>query len=306
MSKFEELIKKEFKVIGRHKYDHLKKQLEKLDQNDIEALIKFRKIENISVSDAEKMVAKFEETHEEKPQSEQMTEYFKNLRNHKKEEVEILTDEDFKKILYNKFMFEYRKKNNVKYNLDGDSSENLKPIFYYFLGDFDNFLKCGNLLKSDKFVPSLNKGLLLVGNYGNGKTSTMEAFSEVTKFTKKYFQVIGAKEAVTKYSFLKNDNEKQKLFYDDLVNRKYLFDDILKEDKASSYGITNLFEQILEEKYRKKITTHATLNYKVDNGKVIEDAGVAVRQLGEKYGGYLYDRVFSMFNVIEFKGKSKR
>ena len=50
MSKFEELIKKEFKVIGRHKYDHLKKQLEKLDQNDIEALIKFRKIENISVS----------------------------------------------------------------------------------------------------------------------------------------------------------------------------------------------------------------------------------------------------------------
>ena len=105
---------------------------------------------------------------------------------------------------------------------------------------------------------------------------------------------------------MKNDNEKQKLFYDDLVNRKYLFDDILKEDKASSYGITNLFEQILEEKYRKKITTHATLNYKVDNGKVIEDAGVAVRQLGEKYGGYLYDRVFSMFNVIEFKGKSKR
>lgn len=306
MSKFEKLIKDEFKVIGRHKYEHIKKQLSKLDQNDIDALIKFRKIENISVSDAEKMVSKFEEINLEKPQTEQMKEYFKNLRNPKKEEIKILNDEDFKKILYNKFMFEYQKKNNVKYNLEGDSSENLKPIFYYFLGDYDNFFKCKNLLKNEKFIPSLNKGLLLVGNYGNGKTSTMEAFAEVTKFTKKHFQVIGAKEAVTKYSFLKNDNEKQKLFYDDLVNRKYLFDDILKEDKASSYGITNLFEQILEEKYRKKIVTHATLNYKVDNGKVIEDADVAVRQLGEKYGGYLYDRVFSMFNVIEFKGKSKR
>ena len=79
-----------------------------------------------------------------------------------------MNDEDFKKILYNKFMFEYQKKNNVKYNLEGDSSENLKPIFYYFSGDYDNFFKCKNLLKNEKFIPSLNKGLLLVGNYGNG------------------------------------------------------------------------------------------------------------------------------------------
>lgn len=300
-------ISEEFKVIGRHRYNHLKKQLSKLDQENVEELVKFRELEKMSVAEAEKQIEKFEAKHNyKKKSSEKSKEYFESLKNKKETKKSTLSYDDFKQMLYDKFMQEYFKKNGVKYNIEGVYYENLKPIFYYFLGDYKNFLKCENLLQKKNCVPSLNKGLLLIGDYGNGKTSTMEAFSQVTKFTKKHFEIIGAKEAVTKYSFLKNDAVEQKNFYEKLVNRKYLFDDILKEDKASSYGKLNLIEQVLEEKYRKNIITHATLNYKEDSTGIIENVEVALKQIGEKYGGYLYDRAFSMFNIIEFKGKSFR
>ncbi len=307
MSNAIDKIAKEFKVIGRHKYNHLKNKLSKLNQDDVDAMVRFRNLEGMSVAEAEKKIEKFERKNNyNSEQSEKSKEYFKNLREKKEVVQKKLTKDEFKKTLFKKFMQEYYKINNVKYNLEGVYLENFKPIFYYFLGDYDNFIKCENLLQKKNCVLSLGKGLLLIGNYGNGKTSTMEAFSEVAKFTKKKFEIIGSKEAVTKYSFLKNDADAQQNFYNKLVNRQYLFDDILKEDKASSYGKLNLIEQVLEEKHRKKIITHATLNYKEDKSGVIENVEIAVKQLGEKYGGYVYDRAFSMFNVVEFKGKSFR
>lgn len=296
-------------IIGRRKYNELKRY--DFDKMSTEEMVFFRKEFKISVADAIKKIENYENHHKSttKEQDYQMKEYnrrvFKVASGEKKEQP-ILEKDEFKKKLYNYFQKEFFKLNGHKYIVDGFYLENLKPIMYYFLGDLESFKNCKNVFKSDKCVPNLKKGLLLIGDFGNGKTSTMEAFSKTCRGTKKYFNIIGSKEAVTKYSQLKDDAYLQKEFYNKLVSKNYLFDDMLKEGMASSYGNLNLIEQVLEERYRRKKTTHATINYKENQNGVIVDLNLAIQQIGEKYGGYLYDRTFSMFNIIEFKGKSLR
>lgn len=296
------------KLIGRHKYNALKKY--DFDKMTTIEMVEFRETFNISVAKAEELVKEFEKVQNfKKPDLNKQKEYCKKVfkvGEISEEKPKTLSKEDFKIELYKRFSIEYFKQNKVKYSLAPEYIENLKPILYYFLGDLENFLKCSNVYQSENCKPSLKKGLLIIGNFGNGKTSTLKALSEVTKNTKRHFKVIGTKEAVTKYSFLKDDSYQQKQFYNDVIDRNYLFDDLLKEEKASSYGTLNLIEQVLEEKYRKNKLAHATLNYKENKNGIIEDVENAVMQIGEKYGNYMYDRVFSMFNIIEFKGKSLR
>ncbi|MBE7691166.1 P-loop NTPase family protein [Tenacibaculum piscium] len=301
----ETIVKESFTVIGRHKYNQLKNY--NFNEMTAEEMVVFRKRHKTSVGEAEKQIAKYEAKHKvNKGHSSYAIEYFQKVVNPIVVNPKKLNKEELKNMLFKKFTKEYFKQNKRKYVLKGEYLENLKPIFLYFLGDYEGFIKCKNVLQNDNCKPSLDKGLLIVGEFGNGKTSTMEAFAEVLKRTKKKFKVIGTKEAVTKFSFLKDNNEKQENFYKELINQNYLFDDLLKEDKASSYGKVNLIEQVLEEKYRKKILAHATLNYKIIDGETIRNVETAIEQLGDSYGGYLYDRVFSMFNIIEFKGGSLR
>lgn len=295
------------KLIGRHKYNALKKY--DFENMTTMQMVEFRETFNFSVAVAIKKIEDYEKVKSfVKPNLDAQKEYCKKVFSvsAKKKETKKLSPEDFKKELYFRFSKEYFKQNKRKYCLSNDYLENLKPIMYYFLGDMDNFLKCKNLYQNEKCKPSLSKGLLIIGNFGNGKTSTLKAFSEVTKGTKKQFKIIGTKEAVTKFSFLKNDNYRQKVFYEDLINTNFMFDDLLKEELASSYGMINLIEQVLEGKYRLNKVAHATLNYKERENGIVEDVEDAVLQIGEKYGNYMYDRVFSMFNIIEFKGKSLR
>lgn len=296
-------------IIGRRKYEALKQfDFEKMTA---EEMVIFRNQFKLSVADAEKQIKTYEKYQEEvnKHAIQKIKDYnqkvFK-ITSQEKEEIPVLSKEEFKKQMYSEFQKAFLLLNGKKYITDGFYLENLKPILYYFLSDLENFKKCDNVFKSENCIPSLNKGLLLIGDFGNGKTTTMEAFSRVCRGTKKYFHIIGSKEAVTQYTFLKDDVNSQKEFYNKLVSVNYLFDDMLKEGLASSYGNVNLISQILEERYRKNKITHATINYKENQNGVIVDLDLAIHQIGEKYGGYIYDRVFSMFNIIEFKGKSLR
>lgn len=296
-------------IIGRRKYNALKEF--DFDKMSAEEMVFFRESFKMSVAEAEKKIKLYEVHHKKttKEEDEKIKKYNRKIRkiaSGEKEIQDILSPEDFKSKLYHAFMKEFYALNGFKYITTGDYLENLKAIMYYFLGDLENFKDCENVFKSDKCIPSLSKGLLLIGDFGNGKTSTMEAFSKVCRGTKKYFNLIGSKEAVTKYSQLKDEPYLQKEFYSKLISKNYLFDDMIKEGMASSYGNLNLIEQVLEERYRKKVLTHATINYKENENGVVIDLDLAIRQIGEKYGGYLYDRTFSMFNIIEFRGKSLR
>ena len=54
-----------------------------------------------------------------------------------------------------------------------EAIENLKSLIFYFSED-SRFFDCDNLMKS-KNTPSFEKGLLIIGTYGTGKSSYMAA-----------------------------------------------------------------------------------------------------------------------------------
>ena len=92
--------------------------------------------------------------------------------------------------------------------------------------------------------------------------------------------------------------------FDKMMNTgKRYFDDVKTERHASNFGKMNLMKDILEVREKNNLLTHVTCNFKdgFDN-----DIQAGLDEFEEKYGSRLYDRIFKMFNVIEFKGKSFR
>jgi DNA replication protein DnaC len=49
--------------------------------------------------------------------------------------------------------------------------------------------------------------------------------------------------------------------------------------------------------------THATANYKVGSENNVEKT---IEFIGERYDSRVYDRIFEMFNIVIFSGKSMR
>ncbi|TDO68777.1 DNA replication protein DnaC [Flavobacterium chryseum] len=178
--------------------------------------------------------------------------------------------------------------------------KNLEPLIYYFSKD-DRFFNCDNL--SNISEPSFEKGLLIIGNFGNGKTSTMKVFEKIFKGIPDVgFKSYSANEAVVMFEKCNSDidrDEFEKVMWRGIKN----FDDLKTERIASNYGKVNIFKEILEERYRLKSKTFLICNFKEGYE---DDLQAAIDELGEKYGGRVWDRVYEMFNIIEFKGKSFR
>jgi len=180
------------------------------------------------------------------------------------------------------------------------TAENIAPLVYYFAQD-PRFFECENLSKLS--TPSFDKGILIVGTFGNGKTATMRVFERIFRTEKGMsFKGYAANEVVT--MFEKCNDELSKEDFNKKVNagQRY-FDDIKTERIASNYDKVNIFKDIFETRYNSHLKTFVTCNYKEGFEGNVE---VALEEFGEKYGGRVYDRLFEMFNVIEFKGKSFR
>jgi hypothetical protein len=203
--------------------------------------------------------------------------------------------------LFNLFKSKFREVNGRPFiKVAGITIKNLEPIIYYFSKD-NRFFECENL--SHISEPSFEKGLLIIGNFGNGKTSTMKVFEEIFKGIPDFgFKSFSANEAVTMFEKCNSDvdrDEFEKMMWYGIRN----FDDLKTERIASNYGKVNIFKEILEERYRLKSKTFLICNFKEGYE---DDLQAAIDELGEKYGGRVWDRVYEMFNIIEFKGKSFR
>ena len=188
--------------------------------------------------------------------------------------------------------------------IEGITVKNLEPLIYYFSKD-DRFFECENLNK-ELSVPSFDKGLLIIGNYGNGKTSTMKVFEKIFKGIPDVgFKGYSANETVLMFEKCTGDEADtlRKEFEKTMWRGIRYFDDLKTERIASNFGKVNIFKEILEERYRLQSKTHITCNYKEG---FENDLQAAVDEFGDKYGGRVWDRIFEMFNVIEFKGKSFR
>lgn len=225
-----------------------------------------------------------------------------------------------KKLLYTAFKILFKNIYKIEFFETPETLLNLGTVIKYFAAD-EEFLNSPLLVKeidSKPIVPSFNKGLLLIGGYGCGKTTVLELISMVIDyyFQESYkglwqthiqwrkirFKYAYCHRLVTEFEGL-NSPEDRVLFMDKYTKPYYGFDDLTKEKPASNYGVKNLFQEIIEKRYDNRVITHATMNYPDAHPF---DVSEALNLIGDKYGGHNYDRVKQMFNVIEFKGKSFR
>jgi hypothetical protein len=244
----------------------------------------------------------YEEKHFQTPeQKENQDNYMKKVR---MPVVEI--DQKFtKNELWKLFVKTFREVHGKEFVYNDEVLENIKPLMYYFMED-DNFFSCKNLSKLSE--PSFDKGLLIIGNFGNGKTATMEVFEKIFKTFKSIsFKGYSANEVVNmfeKINPLLKDQILTRSEFDKMMHSgKRYFDDVKTERHASNFGKMNLMKDILEVREKNNLKTHITCNFKdgFDN-----DIQAGLDEFEEKYGSRLYDRLFKMFNIIEFKGKSFR
>ena len=212
-----------------------------------------------------------------------------------------------KELIWKHFKNSFRLHTGKDFIETPDTIRNIAPIITYFAKD-EGFFKCDNLVRKvgqTVLNPSFEKGLLIIGNYGNGKTSTMNAIQKMMLCYRipGWFKSHKSHELVTIFEGLDTPESRAEYFKKFGEHRLYI-DDVKKEKIASNFGKVDLIREILEKRYDNKAVTHLTCNYREgDATGNIEDALV---EFGERYGGHLYDRIFEMFNIIEFKGRTFR
>jgi len=209
---------------------------------------------------------------------------------------------DFKKehdYIKQKFYTNFEKIEMKKFKSSEEVEEILSTIIFYFIGA-PQFLT-SPIINSNISEPSFQKGLLLIGNYGTGKTSIMKVVTEIFKEFKMFVKIKNTSEIVLDYECLAPNEKKD--FFENLKRGTWVFDDLLNERDANNFGKTELFKNILEIRCDNKRITHATCNYDPDFPGDVEKG---LKQFYTKYGGRIYDRLHEMFNIVEFKGKSMR
>jgi DNA replication protein DnaC len=173
-------------------------------------------------------------------------------------------------------------------------------LFCYFLRD-EKFFKCENL-RGDISIPSFKKGLLIIGGFGLGKTDYFKVFENIFKnYSHLRFKFYTSKALVHQFEICQTPMDRESFFKDS--ERKLMFiDDISSERLASNYGRVDTIEEIIINRYDKKLRTFASCNYTSSDNCALK----TLQDLGLRYGGRLYDRFHEMFNIIEIKGTSYR
>lgn len=197
------------------------------------------------------------------------------------------------------FIKKYKEVAGKEFVLNYDSESNLDAICTYFSQD-ERFFNCKNVSKISE--PNFEKGLLIVGGYGNGKTSFIETFQKLFSNTPLAFAFISTNDLVEEFECIKEMPDKE-IFWKKNTTKPRCFDDCKTERIASNFGKVNVMKDVLEKRYSSKVKTYITCNY---NELFPNNLDEAVKELGIKYGHRVYDRLFEMFNIIEFKGKSFR
>lgn len=177
---------------------------------------------------------------------------------------------------------EFQKRNNKPFDfniLNGAQKNYIKHLILFMACDTDFEQKY-----------SFKKGLLVVGNYGVGKTESVKCVANNQITPIEIHSMVEIKKQISehgKYSIklpVSNQN-------------KVLLDDVGVEGEISYYGnkIT-WFKDFILDMY------HSTKNY----NRLILTTNLSVDRMTEVYGQIVSDRVREMFNVIEVGGESFR
>lgn len=182
--------------------------------------------------------------------------------------------------------------------------EDVAALIYYFAKD-ERFFECQNL-RGDLSKPSFKKGLLIVGNYGSGKSAAMHTIQSLFNNTPLEFSKYSTNKIVDRFESF-NDPEARGLYLGRLKTKPAYFDDVKTEKDANAYGKHNLLKTIIEERelQGENLLTFISCNFR-EGGETVQDVEDALAEFSERYGPRVYDRLFKMFNIIQFNGKTYR
>lgn len=207
-----------------------------------------------------------------------------------------LTEEEFRKL----FEIEFKGLIGKDFIQNENSIAYLDILINYFYKN-DKFYDSDILIKNLN-TPSLDKGLLIIGNPGIGKSLVLKTF--FTIFEKKCvynplyrFRMKNSKEIILQYES-KEDYINNEDFFKSFITGFLMIDDVKAEDEAFKYGKKNLLNDILYFRYENSARTIITCNY---DEKYPNDIEKAIDEFGTKYDGRIYDRLFEMCNIIEAK-----
>lgn len=220
--------------------------------------------------------------------SESQQDYWKLVREEKKP-LKI----DFEGV-FPLFLKVFEKQNGVKWIETPESMTFLKTITYYLLQD-PRFFKSSLIYGNPSTEMGFSKGLLVIGNYGTGKSSTFKALHSIlsppniNRFAYNY-----TVREVQNFDGMQKPEMKDNFF------RKHqkgvrCYDDLLAENVSNNFGKKELFQEILLIRAERNLTTHAVINFNKHFPGNVEQA---VRQIWTRYGDRVGDRVEKMFYKI--------
>lgn len=180
-----------------------------------------------------------------------------------------------------------------------------KPVFKLLLQYFTgNEAFINNLEKTRGMPGSFNKGIMLVGDVGNGKSLIFKIFRLYTRdiIQANSFQDRTAIDIIdsVNISGVKVLEEFNHNMVDKIARpiRCYIDDIASKNEKVNNYGTAiNVIEQLLSIRYN-IFSRYGTLTH-VSTNKFPSE-------MKELYDKRVIDRMKEMFNIIELNGKSFR
>ena len=175
------------------------------------------------------------------------------------------------KVTAEQFSKEFLNSIDFDFVIDDNNRPVINQLFYY-------------LNKSELFSGDIEKGVLLIGGFGSGKTVIMDSFCYIVReFSSKVITKIQSRELIE----IAKSNETT--YY----KRPLYIDDVGKEPmEVIDYGSAlRPFEDLLDIRYRNNGITFGTSNLKMED---------------MQYNGHTKDRIKQMFNIIVLPGKSRR
>lgn len=167
--------------------------------------------------------------------------------------------------------------------IDDNNSKIIEQLWFY-------------ATNNNRFIGDHQKGLLISGNIGTGKTILLLAFLEVIKHTFKRNYTALFPDTI-------HDNFKSKgLMYFKL--KDLFIDDLCREpNNVMEYGKKiNPVRELTMLRDRFPCQSYATANFPVyRNGKLLKS-----NELITRYGTMVFDRMKASYNFLELIGKSRR
>lgn len=188
-----------------------------------------------------------------------------------------------------------------EFKLDAANSPIFELLCFYFSHD-SNFVPTASAMGIKG--ASLDKGILIAGNFGVGKTWLMQLFS---KNQLQVFNVHNAKAIADLFEKEGSESQAQfidppKLPYNDVQNFFHAvsglcIDDMGTEREKNHYGNKkSVIGDLIELRYAKKAVGplfHITTN-------------LNAKEITEAYGGRVGSRLREIMNIIELTGKDRR